>query len=133
MPRAASGMTIELRQMTAMPTARSRPKSRIIGTSAKRRARKAKTASNVTTRRAGPRLRAVSCIGWSERSRITSSSTRACLIDREKGTAVGIVFFEDEDGLRRGDEALNAMSPPEGAGQRSNVEMYEVALEMKND
>lgn len=55
------------------------------------------------------------------------------LIDRDNGTAMGIVFFEDEDGLRRGDEALNAMSPPDGAGRRSNVEMYEVALEMKND
>jgi len=55
------------------------------------------------------------------------------LIDRENGTALGIVFFEDEDGLRRGDEALNAMSPPEGAGRRSNVEKYEVAIEMMRD
>jgi hypothetical protein len=53
------------------------------------------------------------------------------LLDREKGTALGIVFFEDEDGMRRGDEALNAMNPPAGAGSRSEVEMYEVAAELK--
>ena len=39
-----------------MPTASSRPKSRIIGTLAKRRARKAKMASKVTTSSAGPRF-----------------------------------------------------------------------------
>jgi hypothetical protein len=50
------------------------------------------------------------------------------LLDRENGTALGIVFFADEDGLRRGDDALNAMSPPAGAGGRTGVEMYEVAI-----
>ena len=51
------------RQITAMPTASSRPNSRIIGTLAKCSAAKAKTASNVTTSSAGQRLRAVSWIG----------------------------------------------------------------------
>ncbi len=55
------------------------------------------------------------------------------LLDRDKGTALGIVFFEDEDGMRRGDEALNAMNPPSGAGQRANVEMYEVAMQAMMD
>ena len=55
------------------------------------------------------------------------------LLDRENGTMLGIVYFDDEDGLRRGDEALNAMNPPSGAGNRSNVEMYEVVAEMTND
>jgi hypothetical protein len=50
------------------------------------------------------------------------------LVDREAGTSLGVVFFETEDDLRRGDEALNAMSPDEGGGQRSRVEMYEVAF-----
>lgn len=50
------------------------------------------------------------------------------LVDRQGGTGLGVVFFETEDDLRRGDEALNAMSPGEGAGQRSGVEMYEVAF-----
>ena len=75
----ASGRMIEPRQMAAMPTASSRPKSRIIGTLAKCSAAKAKMASKVTTSRAGPRLRAVSWIGCSARSITTSSSTRACI------------------------------------------------------
>ena len=66
-------------QMAAMPTASSRPKSRIIGTLAKRRARKAKMASKVTTSRAGPRLTEASWIGCSARSMTTSSSMRECI------------------------------------------------------
>jgi hypothetical protein len=50
------------------------------------------------------------------------------LIDREGGTGLGITFFETEEDLRRGDEALNKMSPEEGSGRRSSVETYEVAL-----
>ena len=50
------------------------------------------------------------------------------LVDRESGTGLGVVFFETEDELRRGDEALNQMSPDEGSGRRSGVEMYEVAF-----
>ena len=52
------------------------------------------------------------------------------LIDREGGTGLGITLYETEDDLRRGDEALNAMSPadPESAGQRTKVSMYEVVL-----
>ena len=79
MPSAASGSTMLQMQMAAMPTASSRPKSRIIGTLAKRRARKAKMASNVTTSRAGPRLTDASWIGWADRSITTSSSIRECI------------------------------------------------------
>ncbi len=70
---------IEHRQITAMPTHSNRPKSRIMGTLANRSAAKAKMASKVTTSRAGPRLRAVSWMGWSARSMTTSSSMRACI------------------------------------------------------
>jgi hypothetical protein len=49
------------------------------------------------------------------------------LVDREHGTSLGVVLFADEDGLRRGDAALNEMSPA-GGGQRTGVEMYEVAI-----
>ena len=47
---------IEQRQIAAMPTASSSPKSRIIGTLAKRSAAKAKIASKVTTSSAGPEV-----------------------------------------------------------------------------
>ena len=72
-------MMIEQMQITAMPTASSRPKSRIIGVFAKCSAANANTASKVTTSRAGQRLRAVSWMGAWLRSMITSSSTRACI------------------------------------------------------
>jgi hypothetical protein len=49
------------------------------------------------------------------------------LVDRENLTGLGITLFETEDDLRRGDEALNAMSPRSG-GQRTDVSFYEVML-----
>ena len=50
------------------------------------------------------------------------------LVDRENARGLGISLFETEEDLRRGDEALNAMSPAVDAGQqRSSVEIYEIA------
>lgn len=52
------------------------------------------------------------------------------LVDRDRGTAVGIAFCQSEDDVRRADEALNAMSPDEGQGRRIGAaEIYEVALD----
>ncbi|MEP6909981.1 MAG: hypothetical protein ABI896_06055 [Actinomycetota bacterium] len=50
------------------------------------------------------------------------------LIDRQQGRGLGLTFFESEDEMRRGDEALNAMSS-QSSGQRTSVEMYEVGLD----
>ena len=52
------------------------------------------------------------------------------LVDREGGNGLGITLYETEEDLRRGDEALSAMSPadPEAAGQRTDVKFYEVVL-----
>ncbi len=54
------------------------------------------------------------------------------LIDPDGGRSLGIAFFETEDDLRKGDEALNAMTPPtgEGEGRRASVETYEVAIDV---
>lgn len=49
--------------------------------------------------------------------------------DREHGTALGIVFCDTEEDMRRADAALNEMSPGEGAGRRTGVEIYEVLLD----
>ena len=49
--------------------------------------------------------------------------------DRERGAALGIVFCDTEEDMRRADAALNEMSPGEGAGQRTGVEIYEVLLD----
>lgn len=51
------------------------------------------------------------------------------LVDRENGRGAGVIFCESEEDLRRIDEAMNAMSPPPGAGTRASVEMYEVAVD----
>jgi hypothetical protein len=50
------------------------------------------------------------------------------LVDRGNAKVMGIVFFDDEDGMKRGDEVLNKMSPTGGA-QRTAVEFYEVPLQ----
>ena len=50
------------------------------------------------------------------------------LIDREKGKGMGITLFESEDAMRRGDEALNAMSPG-GTERRTSVEFFEVPVQ----
>jgi hypothetical protein len=50
------------------------------------------------------------------------------LVNRETGKGLGVTLFEDEEAMRRGDEALNAMSP--GASERrTSVEFYEVPVQ----
>jgi hypothetical protein len=55
------------------------------------------------------------------------------LIDPDSGRSLGIALFDSEEDMRTGDEALNAMNPPggEGMGQRTSVEMYEIAADVK--
>ncbi len=50
------------------------------------------------------------------------------LVDRESGRGLGITLFADEEAMRRGDEALNAMSPG-GTESRVSVEFYEVPVQ----
>jgi len=50
------------------------------------------------------------------------------LVNRETGKGLGVTLFDSEDAMRRGDEALNNMSP--GASERrTSVEFYEVPVE----
>jgi hypothetical protein len=51
------------------------------------------------------------------------------LVDRKSGKSMGITFFDDEEGMKRGDEALNKMSPDTPTMQRSSVEFYEVPIQ----
>jgi len=51
------------------------------------------------------------------------------LVDRETGTSIGISFCDTEENMRRADEAMNQMSPDQGGGRRTSVEIYEVALD----
>jgi hypothetical protein len=55
------------------------------------------------------------------------------LIDPDGGTGLAVALFETKDDRRQGDEVLNTMNPPgEGLGRRSAVEMYEVAVDVRN-
>jgi hypothetical protein len=50
------------------------------------------------------------------------------LVNRETGKGLGVTLFDSEEAMRRGDEALNNMSP--GATERrTSVEFYEVPVE----
>jgi hypothetical protein len=51
------------------------------------------------------------------------------LVDRESGKSIGITFCETEEDMKRADEALNAMSPPDDTGKRTGVAIYEVGLD----
>ena len=50
------------------------------------------------------------------------------LIDRKTGKGLGVTLFDSEEAMRRGDEALNAMSPG-GTERRVSVEFYEVPVQ----
>jgi hypothetical protein len=52
------------------------------------------------------------------------------LHDPDAEKAVVILFFENDDDYRRGDEVLNAMPAGDTPGQRTSVAKYEVAFRM---
>ena len=52
------------------------------------------------------------------------------LHDPEAAQAVVVLFFENEDDYRRGDEALNAMPAGDTPGRRASVTKYDVAARM---
>jgi hypothetical protein len=51
------------------------------------------------------------------------------LVDRESATFVGITFCETEEDMRRANEALERMSPSEGGGGRTALDIFEVAID----
>jgi len=52
------------------------------------------------------------------------------LHDPEAEKSLVILFFDNDDDYRRGDEALNAMPAGDTPGQRTSVAKYEVAMRM---
>ena len=52
------------------------------------------------------------------------------LHDPDADKSLVILFFDNEDDYRRGDEALNAMPAGDTPGQRTSVAKYEVAMRM---
>lgn len=53
------------------------------------------------------------------------------LVDRDNGKAILIGLFETEEDLRKGDEVLNSMDPPEPIGERTSVNFYEVPVDLR--
>jgi hypothetical protein len=52
------------------------------------------------------------------------------LHDAEAEQSQVILFFEDEDAYRRGDEILSAMPAGDTPGERTGVTRYDVAIRM---
>jgi hypothetical protein len=52
------------------------------------------------------------------------------LHDAEAEKSLVILFFDNEDDYKRGDETLNAMSAGDTPGQRTSVTRYDVPIRM---
>jgi hypothetical protein len=50
------------------------------------------------------------------------------LVNRQTGKGLGITLFDSEEAMRRGDEALDAMSPGR-TERRTSVEFFEVPVQ----
>ena len=53
------------------------------------------------------------------------------LVDPEGGRAMFVGLFASEDDLRESPAVLEEMSPPEGMGTRSSVDVYEVGADVR--
>ena len=66
----------------------------------------------------------------SERPADVPAKEIVVLHDPDGEKSLVIVFFENEDDYRRGDEALSAMPTGDTPGKRTSVAKYEVAFRM---
>ena len=67
-----------------------------------------------------------------ERPEDIPASEMVVLHDADSDKSLVILFFENEDDYRRGDETLNAMPASNTPGQRTSVGKYDVALRMSD-
>ncbi len=63
-----------------------------------------------------------------ERPENVPSKEIVVLHDPDNDKSLVILFFDNEDDYRRGDEALNAMPASDTPGQRTSVTKYQVAF-----
>ena len=54
------------------------------------------------------------------------------LHDGDADKSLVLIFFENEDDYRKGDEILSAMPAGDTPGQRTSVTKYDVAMRMKS-
>jgi len=69
-------------------------------------------------------------IGEGERPEGLPATEMVMLHDPEAERALVILFFDNEDDYRTGDEVLSAMPADETPGQRTSVTRYDVAARM---
>jgi hypothetical protein len=65
-----------------------------------------------------------------ERPENLPASEIIVLHDADAERALVVVFFENEDDYRQGDETLSAMPAGDTPGQRTSVTRYDVAVRM---
>jgi hypothetical protein len=53
------------------------------------------------------------------------------LVDPDGGRAMFVGLFASEDDLRQSEAVLEEMSPPDGMGTRSSVDVYEVGADVR--
>ena len=53
------------------------------------------------------------------------------LHDADQNRSLVVLFFDNEEDYRRGDEALSAMPTGDTPGRRTSVSKYDVALHLK--
>jgi len=53
------------------------------------------------------------------------------LVDPDRGRVMMIGMFAGEADLRASESALEEMSPPEGTGKRTSVDVYEVGADVR--
>ena len=51
------------------------------------------------------------------------------LVDREKGVSLDLAYTASAEDAQRVHEALDSLSPPDGAGRRTDVGIYELMLD----
>jgi len=69
-------------------------------------------------------------IGEGERPEGLPATEMVMLHDPEAERALVVLFFDNEDDYRAGDEVLSAMPADETPGQRTSVTRYDVAARM---
>jgi len=69
-------------------------------------------------------------IGEGERPEGLPATEIVVLHDPEGEKSLVVLFFDNEDDYRRGDETLNSMPSADTPGQRTSVSRYDVALRM---
>jgi hypothetical protein len=71
-------------------------------------------------------------IGEGERPEGLPATEIIVLHDPEAEKALAIVFFDNEDDYRKGDETLSAMPAGDTPGQRTSVTKHEVTVRRSN-